>query len=82
MKSLKYNKNSWHSKLYMSTYGTSDIWLPENICKYFWQLVIAIIFFIPSWPGHLYNRFIVKHNECASLTTTIHVSIAFVLGGL
>lgn len=42
---MKANTNSWHSKLYSLTYSKR---LPDNLCPYFWKLIIAIIVFIPN----------------------------------
>lgn len=55
MKKLEYNIKSWHSRLYMSTYGKEEYELPNNICAYFWKLVLAIILFVPS--GFTYFKY-------------------------
>lgn len=40
------SKKSWHYKLHELTYGEWKC-VPNNLCPYFWKLVIAAIFFIP-----------------------------------
>ena len=42
---MKLNKNSISSKLYRWFYGTND--LPNNLCPYFWKLVLAWLVLIP-----------------------------------
>ena len=37
-------RNSIHAALYRFTYSNN---LPDNLCPYFWQLVTAVILFIP-----------------------------------
>lgn len=43
---MKLKTNSISSKLYRYFYGTNL--LPDNLCEYFWKLVIAYIFIIPT----------------------------------
>jgi uncharacterized Tic20 family protein len=42
---MKLNSNSISSKLYRWFYGTKE--LPNNLCPYFWKLVLAWLVFIP-----------------------------------
>jgi hypothetical protein len=42
---MKLNQNSISSKLYRWFYGTND--LPNNLCPYFWKLVLAWLVLIP-----------------------------------
>ena len=42
---MKLNSNSISSKLYRWFYGTND--LPNNLCPYFWKLVLAWLVLIP-----------------------------------
>lgn len=42
---MKLNSNSISSKLYRWFYGTND--LPNNLCPYFWKLVLAWLVVIP-----------------------------------
>jgi hypothetical protein len=44
-KDMKLNSNSISSKLYRWFYGTND--LPNNLCPYFWKLVLAWLVLIP-----------------------------------
>lgn len=53
MTPLSFKKNSWHSLLYRSTYGQYS--LPDNICEYFWLLLVAIIIAPLAVFGHLLN---------------------------
>lgn len=41
---MKLNKTSWYGALYSKTYTTE---LPNNLCSFFWKMVLSIIFFIP-----------------------------------
>lgn len=63
MKKLEYNTKSWHSRLYMSTYGLDRSELPDNICAYFWKLLLAIVLFIPSYIGHIVNLFVKNEQD-------------------
>ena len=42
---MKLNSNSISSKLYRWFYGTKE--LPNNLCPYFWKLVLAWLVLIP-----------------------------------
>jgi hypothetical protein len=42
---MKLNSNSISSKLYRWFYGTND--LPNNLCPYFWKLVLAWLVIVP-----------------------------------
>ena len=42
---MKLNSNSISSKLYRWFYGTND--LPNNLCPYFWKLVLSWLVLIP-----------------------------------
>jgi hypothetical protein len=44
-KDMKLNSNSISSKLYRWFYGTND--LPNNLCPYFWKLVLSWLVLIP-----------------------------------
>ena len=39
------NNHSFHAKLYKFTYSSD---LPENLCPYFWKLVIGFLLLIPN----------------------------------
>jgi hypothetical protein len=41
---MKARKNSLHAQLYQFVW---DGGLPNNLCPYFWKLILAVIFFIP-----------------------------------
>jgi hypothetical protein len=44
-KTMELKLNSWYVWLWNYTYGTR---LPDNLCPFFWKLVLAIILFIPN----------------------------------
>lgn len=44
---MKLNRNSLNAKLYCWFYGQSDSQLPNNLCPYFWKLVLAWLLIIP-----------------------------------
>lgn len=48
---MNLNPYSWHAYLYRYTYGKEVCELPKSLCTYFWKLVLAIIIFIPGYPG-------------------------------
>lgn len=56
---MKLNQNSISSKLYRWFYGTKE--LPNNLCPYFWKLVLAWLVLIPyslvCLPVILYEMF-------------------------
>lgn len=41
---MELSKNLWHAKLYNITYNTT---LPQNLCPYFWKVILGLIIFIP-----------------------------------
>jgi hypothetical protein len=50
---LAFNENSWHARLFRTSYITN--WLPDNLCCYFWMLVAVIVclpitFISYLWP--------------------------------
>ncbi len=72
MKELKMSKKSWHGRLYESTYDPMR--LPDNICAYWWKLLVAIILFIPCWAGHVYN--LIAKGSIKAIVTTWHIPAA------
>lgn len=86
MKPLNFNRKSWHSALYQSSYGTDE--LPDNICAYFWKLVFALIMLLPGFAGHIINMISWSlwkagcykgHNPVHAIWTAIHIPIFAVL---
>lgn len=63
MKETNFNKNDWHCKLYLSTFGGhinsayKKNCLPDDTCLYYKKIILALILFIPALPGHIYNFF-------------------------
>lgn len=51
---MKASKNSLHSKLYQFFYNKKV--LPNNLCPYFWKLVIATILILPLFIIQLPSR--------------------------
>lgn len=55
---MKLKTNSWHAKLHNFVY-TND--LPQNLCPYFWKVLLAIALFIPcviiQLPGLIIGLF-------------------------
>jgi len=41
---MKSTKNSWHAKLYLFSYDSK---LPDNLCPYFWKVILGAILFVP-----------------------------------
>lgn len=64
MSKLKYSKTSWHAKFYTSHYGRWK--LPNNICPYFWKLILALAMLVPfTFPGHINNLCLRKYEDDA-----------------
>jgi hypothetical protein len=42
---MKASTNSWHARLYKWTYDSE---LSSSLCPYFWKILIAVLWFIPS----------------------------------
>lgn len=61
---MKLKIDSWHAKFYMKSYGVH--YLPEWLCNYFWQLVLAIVLLPITWWTYFSNR--VKHDSLLSKT--------------
>lgn len=89
MKQLNFNRKSWHSALYQSSYGTED--LPDNICAYFWKLVLAIILIIPAFGGHIINMVswslwkahkTSEHYPMHSIRSSLHIPIFILFASL
>lgn len=88
METKKYNKNSWHAKLYKSTYGISYIYdedlneseyIPDNICEYGKKLAFAILLAPFSYLGHIYNL-CKREYDVSAIYSSIHVITALFLG--
>lgn len=45
---MKLSKNSIHSKFYNLIFAKTP---PDNLCDYFWSLVLGLLLFIPIIPG-------------------------------
>lgn len=56
---MKLNANSLNAKLYCWFYGVGSYELPNNLCPYFWKLVLAWILVLPY--GLLCTPFILTH---------------------
>jgi len=56
---MKLNANSLNAKLYCWFYGVGSYQLPNNLCPYFWKLVLAWILVLPY--GLLCTPFILTH---------------------
>lgn len=53
--------------------------MPDNICSFFWPLLLAIITFIPALPGHMWNIIARKYHIIA-IWWAIHLPIFMALG--
>jgi|GEM_PF-5247768 len=53
------SKKSWHSWLFRSTYGVP---LPQNLCTYFWGVVLAVILAVPFAITHIVHIFTKKRH--------------------
>lgn len=49
---MKANKNSWHTLLFKYIWSGS---LPENLCPYFWEVILGLLFVIPVFFLRLIN---------------------------
>lgn len=86
MSTLQFNRKSWHSALYQSSYNTKE--LPDNICGYFWLLLFGIVMFPFSLAGHIINgiSWLFRKKQygshiCAhAIWTSVHIPIFLVLG--
>jgi hypothetical protein len=76
---MKLNRNSISVKLYRWFYGT--VRLPENLCPYFWKLVLAYILFIPysifCIPNILFMEVLNKNYENGDHSTGARMGISF-----
>jgi hypothetical protein len=84
---LNYSSTSWHARLYISSYGIKgeNPYLPNNICVYFWKLLLAIILFIPAYIGHIMNFFkkgkLSYHNEgYIAIWSSVQLPIFLLMG--
>ena len=77
MKTLNYSSKTWHAKLYKSTYAEDTC--PDNICEYFWLLVLAIIMIIPAHLGHIGN-IVKRKNSFHAVGATIIAILILVIG--
>jgi len=61
---MKANKKSIHARLYKITYSSA---LPQNLCPYFWKLILATVVFIPNFiiqlPVLIYDLFTGGDND-------------------
>ncbi len=71
---MEFSKKAWHSLLYKSTFGTTL--LPDNICNYFWWLLLAIILFPLCIYGHIINLFL-KEKDKFPASNTLYLPIIF-----
>jgi hypothetical protein len=44
---MELKRKSWYAWLYKRTYGTE---LPDNLCPFFWKMILAIVMFPVTWP--------------------------------
>lgn len=67
---MKANRKSIHARLYKFTYSSD---LPDNLCPYFWKLVLGVLMFIPNLllqlPMLIYNSILSlfgkrPYNDC------------------
>lgn len=52
---IQYSRNSWHSRLFENAYPFTR--LPDNICSYFWLLLLAIVTLPITFIGRILNIF-------------------------
>jgi hypothetical protein len=75
---MKLSKNSFNTKLYVSTFGDH---LPESICAFFWKSLLSWIFLLPAWPGHLINKLIINLDDKVKAYRFIfHVPLFMAIG--
>ena len=78
MNEKQFSTKSWHSNLYLATYGRYS-GLPTDTCKYYRKILLAILLFIPSIPGYIYNYFN-KNSNIKTIEFSFHVPIAIWFG--
>lgn len=54
---INFSRKSWHYKLYYSLYGYH---VPNNLCPYFWQVIVALLIspvYLPFyWIGRAFEK--------------------------
>lgn len=79
---MNLNKQSISARGYKYFYNTHQ--LPDNLCPYFWKLVIAWIFIIALLPFHIFASLFNKFN-CFSdniIDTIKFITLAIILGAM
>ena len=55
---MNLNRNSWYAQLYMHTYSTC--FLPNNLCAFFWKMLLAVILLPITWvlliPSFIFSK--------------------------
>lgn len=81
---MELSKKTWHAKLYCLTYGIGT--LPNNLCPYFWKIVIAMLLFVPLTifflPRIVFNKLVNRftHDDDVSDDGYLSVQIFIAIG--
>jgi hypothetical protein len=76
---VKARINSFHARLYMSSYNASHYDLPAQLCGYFWKCVLAFVLMIPAYPGLIWNHYR-KEERFEAIWMSLHVPAAMLVG--
>lgn len=76
---MKLNLNSWYVWIYRSSYDLTVYDLPNNLCPFFWKLVLAIIMLPLSWIGHLFN---IGRVQTKALVVGSAISVLIMISGM
>lgn len=81
MNVLNYKKDSWHARLYKSTYNIHHISrMPDSICLYFWKLLFAIVIFPLYAPVIIIKEYFTDDKDIDS-TLGFMMTLVFLLFG-
>ena len=72
---MNLNQKSWHAKIYLYTYQS----LPNNLCIYFWGLLLAILLTIILGPLSIPGYFFTKKDSYKHLLNSFVISVIFYL---
>lgn len=80
---MKLNPRSWHAELYCNAYGKDYDQLPNNLCPYFWKLIIILVLLPITWPVALFNRIEGRsYSGYATMGMPLFIAVLFSFAGL
>lgn len=69
---VNFNNNSWHRKLYSSTFFTK---VPTNLCPYFWSVLSAIFLLPLTWVSFVVEKIRAIGFECENFAHRILLTV-------